>query len=158
MRPRPEWRAMGDRPCGIPSGRVREVVPWEDHAAYVFEYDDGGKLMSKKKPFANTPLFYTALGLFHATWSQTELTIDCAMWKALGGTETPEQAHERSARTKFSDKYKDFRTLLDGNKTSHSEKVKHLLTQIENYGRNALTHSFLARRAFGDVRPSEDGT
>jgi hypothetical protein len=101
--------------------------------------DDSGR----KKAFANTTRFYTALGLFYAAWSRAELAIDCAMWKALG-TETPEQAHERSARTKFSDKCKRFRTLLDGSKASHSEKVKDLLRQIENYGRNVLAHSFLA--------------
>jgi hypothetical protein len=37
--------------------------------------------MSGKRPFANTPAFYTALGLFYAAWSRTELAIDCAMWR-----------------------------------------------------------------------------
>jgi hypothetical protein len=47
VRPRPEWRAphlWGGRPCGIPSGPVRAVVPWgagvalyvgDDHRAFV---------------------------------------------------------------------------------------------------------------------------
>jgi hypothetical protein len=100
--------------------------------------------MSGKRPFANTPAFYTALGLFYAAWSRTELAIDCAMWKAAG-TETAERAHERSARTKFSDKCKHFRTLLDCGKIPNDEKVKDLLTRIEQESmRNVFAHSFLA--------------
>jgi hypothetical protein len=94
-------------------------------------------------PFANTPTFYTALGLFYAAWSRAEVAIDCATWKALG-TESAEQAHERSAGMRFSDKCKQLRTLLNEGKTPSSEKVKDLLGQIENYGRNVFAHSFLA--------------
>jgi hypothetical protein len=47
-------------------------------------------------PFAKTPEFYCELGYFYAIWSQIELAIDYAIWKALG-TETPEEAHTRSA-------------------------------------------------------------
>jgi hypothetical protein len=32
--------------------------------------------------FAKTPEFYTALGYFYAIWSQIELAIDYATWKA----------------------------------------------------------------------------
>ena len=71
--------------------------------------------MSGKRPFANTPAFYGALGWFYAVWSQTELAIDCAIWKA-SGTEKAERAHERAARTKFSDKCKHLRTLFDSGK------------------------------------------
>jgi hypothetical protein len=100
--------------------------------------------MSGKRPFANTPAFYSALGWFYAVWSQTELAIDCAIWKA-SGTETAERAHERAARTKFSDKCKHLRTLLDGGRIPHGEKVKDLLTQIETHSmRNVFAHSFLA--------------
>ena len=99
---------------------------------------------SGKLRFANTPQFCTALGYFYAAWSRTELAMDCAMWKALG-TETAEQAHERAARTKFSDKCKQFRDLLDGGKIPHGEKVKELLRQIEQDSmRNIFAHSFLA--------------
>jgi hypothetical protein len=85
-----------------------------------------------------------ALGLFYAAWSRAELAIDCCTtWKALG-TETAEQAHERSARTRFSDKCKLLRTLLDNGKLPNSEKLKDLLQQIEQCGRNAFAHSFLA--------------
>jgi hypothetical protein len=95
-------------------------------------------------PSANTPEFYTALGFFYAVWSRTELAIDCAMWKALG-TESAEQAHQRSAGTKFSDKCKQFRTLLDAGKIPQGEKVKELLTRIEHHSmRNVFAHSFLA--------------
>jgi hypothetical protein len=98
----------------------------------------------KSKPFANTPEFYAALGWFYAVWSRTELTIDCAVWKALG-TETPEHAHERSAGTKFGDKCKHFRSLLDGGKLPNGDKVKDMLTRIENHSmRNVFAHSFLA--------------
>jgi hypothetical protein len=100
--------------------------------------------MSGKRPFANTSAFCTALGLFYAAWSRTELAIDCAIWKA-SGTETAERAHERAARTKFSDKCKHLRTLLDGGKIPHGEKVKDLLAQIEHHSmRNVFAHSFLA--------------
>jgi hypothetical protein len=106
------------------------------------------KLTVRKLPFANTDKFYLALGYFFAAWSRTELAIDCAMWKARSGTETAEQAHERSARTKFSDKCKQFRTLLDGGKFPHGDKVKELLTQIEQGSmRNTFAHSFLASDA-----------
>jgi hypothetical protein len=99
---------------------------------------------SGKRPFANTPAFYSALGWFYAVWSQTELAIDCAIWKA-SGTETAERAHERAARTKFSDKCKQLRTLLDGGRIPDGEKVKDLLTQIETHSmRNVFAHSFLA--------------
>jgi hypothetical protein len=97
----------------------------------------------KRVPFANTPTFYTALGLFYAAWSRTELAIDCATWKAVG-TESAEQAHERSAEMWFSDKCKQLRTLLDDGKIPNSEKVKALLARIENFGRNVFAHSFLA--------------
>jgi hypothetical protein len=98
-------------------------------------------MSEKPTPFANTSLFYTALGLFYAAWSRAELAIDCAIWKALG-TESAEQAHERSARMKFSHKCKQLRTLLDAG--PNGDKAKQLLVQIENYGRNALAHSFFA--------------
>jgi hypothetical protein len=66
------------------------------------------------------------------------------MWKA-SGTETAEEAHERSARMKFSDKCKRFRILLDGGKIPNGEKVKDLLTRIEDHSmRNVFAHSFLA--------------
>jgi hypothetical protein len=100
--------------------------------------------MSGKRPFANTPAFYSALGWFYAVWSHTELTIDCAIWKA-SGTETAECAHELAARMKFSDKCKRLRTLLDGGRIPHGEKVSDLLTQIEHHSmRNVFAHSFLA--------------
>jgi len=94
-------------------------------------------------PFANTPMFYAALGYFYAAWSRAELAIDCTTWKAQG-TESAERAHERSAGMKFSDKCKLLRTLLNDGKIPNSEKVKDLLAQIENYGRNLFAHSFLA--------------
>jgi hypothetical protein len=97
----------------------------------------------KPMPFANTAAFYAALGCLYAAWSRAELAIDCAVWKALG-TETAEQAHERSAGMRFSDKCKQFRTLLDGGNIPNGEKVKELLTGIESYGRNVFAHSFLA--------------
>jgi DNA-binding transcriptional regulator GbsR (MarR family) len=104
--------------------------------------DDRSK---KKLPFANTDEFYTALGRFFAAWSRTELAIDCAMWKARG-TETEEQAHERSARIRFSDKCKQFRKLLNRSKFERAEKVRDLLKQIEhNSGRNVFAHSFWRR-------------
>ena len=100
--------------------------------------------MSGKRPFANTPAFYTALGWFYAVWSRTELAIDCAIWKA-SGTETAERAHERVAHTKFSDKCKHLRTLLDGGKIPNCEKAQDLLTWIEDQSmRNVFAHSFLA--------------
>jgi hypothetical protein len=100
--------------------------------------------MSGKRPFANTPAFYTALGWFYAVWSRTELAIDCAIWKA-SGTETAERAHERAAHTKFSDKCKHLRTLLDGGKIPNYEKAQDLLTWIEDQSmRNVFAHSFLA--------------
>ena len=95
-------------------------------------------------PFANTPAFYTALGWFYAVWSATELAIDCATWKALG-TETPEEAHERSARATFSKKCNQLRTLVEGGKIPNGAKVQELLTQIEHHSlRNVFAHSFLA--------------
>jgi hypothetical protein len=95
-------------------------------------------------PFANTSNFATALGCFYATWSRIELAIDCATWKLLG-TETAEEAHERSARTKFSNKCEHLRTLVDGNKILRAEEIKDLLTQIEHDSmRNVFAHSFLA--------------
>jgi hypothetical protein len=103
-------------------------------------------MSEKPTPFANTPEFFTALGLFYAAWSRAELAIDCAIWKALE-TETAEQAHERSAGMKFSAKCKQLRTLLDAGPTGH--KARELLGQIENYGRNVFAHSFLA----SDARP-----
>ena len=46
---------------------------------------------------------------------------------------------------KFSDKCKHLRTLLDGGKVPHGEKVKDLLAQIEHHSmRNVFAHSFLA--------------
>jgi hypothetical protein len=100
--------------------------------------------MSGKRPFANTPAFYTALGWFYAVWSRTELAIDCAIWKA-SGTETAERAHERAAHTKFSDKCKHLRALLDGGKIPNCEKAQDLLTWIEHQSmRNVFAHSFLA--------------
>jgi hypothetical protein len=98
------------------------------------------KRTNRKLPFADTEKFYLALGCFFAAWSRTELAIDYAMWKARG-TETAEEAHERSARTKFSDKCKQFRTLVDSGKFPHGE----LLTRIEQDSmRNTFVHSFLA--------------
>jgi hypothetical protein len=97
----------------------------------------------KPLPFAKTPEFYTTLGYFYAIWSQIELAIDYATWKAIG-TETPEEAHACSAGTKFSDKCKEFRTLLEGNKIPNGEKVKELLTHIEDSMRNVFAHSFMA--------------
>jgi len=73
------------------------------------------------KRFANTDEFYRTLGGFFAAWSRTELVIDCAIWKALG-TETPEEAHKRSAGTKVSDKCKQLRTLIDGGKVPHAAR------------------------------------
>jgi hypothetical protein len=94
------------------------------------------------KPFANTDEFYRSLGGFFAAWSRTELVIDCAIWKALG-TETPEEAHERSAGTTFSDKCKQLRALIDDGKVPH--KVRKMLDQIENDSlRNVFAHSILA--------------
>jgi hypothetical protein len=98
----------------------------------------------KPLPFANTTEFNTALGLFYTTWSATELAIDCAIWKALG-TETAEEAHERSARAMFSEKCEQLRTLIESAEIPHGEKVKELLTQIEHHSmRNVFAHSFLA--------------
>jgi hypothetical protein len=97
----------------------------------------------KPRPFANTPEFYDAFGRFYAAWSRAELAIDCAIWKVLG-TESAEQAHERSARMRFSDKCKQLQTLLNEGKIPNSEKAKELLTEIENQGRNIFAHSFLA--------------
>jgi hypothetical protein len=97
----------------------------------------------ENRPFANTTEFYTALGLFYAAWSRTELAIDCATWKA-SGTETAEKAHERSARGGFSDKCKLLRTLLEGGNIPNRDNVKALLIRIESYGRNVFAHSFLA--------------
>jgi hypothetical protein len=99
---------------------------------------------TNRRPFANTDEFYIALGLFFAAWSRSELAIDCAIWKARG-TETEEEAHERSARMTFSDKCTQLRTLIDGGKFGHADKVKILLEQIEHHsGRNVFAHSFLA--------------
>jgi hypothetical protein len=99
---------------------------------------------AKPLPFAKTPEFYTALGYFYAIWSQIELTIGYATWKALG-SETPEEAHARIASTKFSDQCKKLRTLLESNKISNGERVKELLTQIEDSSmRNVFAHSFMA--------------
>jgi hypothetical protein len=96
------------------------------------------------KRFANTTEFYTALGRFHAAWSRIELVIDCAIWKG-SDTETAQQAHERVARMKFSDKLKKLRTLTDGGKFKHGEKVNDLLRQIEEESRrNVFAHSILA--------------
>ena len=103
-----------------------------------------GKCRSSLMPFAKTPEFYTALGFFYAIWSQIELTIDYATWKAFGGTETPEQAHARSAGAKFSDKCKEFRTLLEARNVCGDERMKELLAQIENSMRNVFAHSFMA--------------
>src|SRR5262245_65996629 len=95
------------------------------------------------KQFAYTTEFYTALGLFHAVWGQIELTIECAIWKAMG-TETAHQAHERVARMKFSEKLKKLRRLIDSSKCKHGEKVKDLLRQIEDESkRNVFAHSIL---------------
>lgn len=95
-------------------------------------------------PFANTPEFCAALGLFYATWIRTELAIDCAMWKALA-PETAEHAHERSARTKFSGRCEHFRILLDAGKFKNGDKVKELLDRIEHHSmRNVFAHSFMA--------------
>jgi hypothetical protein len=96
------------------------------------------------KHFAKTTEFYTALGLFHAVWGHIELVIECAIWRA-SGTETAQQAHERSARMKFSDKLKKLRTLMDDGKLKHGEKLKDLLRQIEEESRrNVFAHSILA--------------
>jgi uncharacterized protein YceH (UPF0502 family) len=98
----------------------------------------------KRRPFANTPEFYYALGRFFAAWSRVELAIDCAIWKARG-TDTAEEAHARSARMKFSDRCKELRDLLDAGKLSDGEKVKELLAQIEKDSyRNVFAHSILA--------------
>ena len=97
----------------------------------------------KPVPFAKTPDFYTALGYFYAIWSQIELTIGYATWKAMG-TETPEEAHARIAGAKFSDQCRKLRTLLEGNKVPNGEKVKELLTQIDGSLRNVFAHSFMA--------------
>jgi hypothetical protein len=48
------------------------------------------QMPEKPVPFAKTNEFYSALGFFYAIWSQIELTIDYATWKALGA-ETPEE-------------------------------------------------------------------
>jgi hypothetical protein len=102
-------------------------------------------MQEKPTPFANTPAFYTALGWFYAVWSANELAIDCATWKAIGGTETPEQAHERSARAQFSEKCEHLRALIEDGKIPNGEKVKEQLTQIEHHSlRNVFAHSFLA--------------
>ena len=94
------------------------------------------------KRFANTDEFYRSLGGFFAAWSRTELVIDCAIWKALG-TETPEDAHKRSAGTAFSDKCKQLRVLIDDGKVPH--KAKGMLDKIENDSlRNVFAHSILA--------------
>ena len=97
----------------------------------------------KPVPFAKTNEFYSALGFFYAIWSQIELTIDYATWKALGA-ETPEEAHARCAGAKFSDKFKEFRTLLEGRNIANGEKMKELLAQIEDSMRNGFAHSFMA--------------
>jgi hypothetical protein len=98
----------------------------------------------KRRPFANTPEFYYALGRFFAAWSRAELVIDCAIWEARG-TDTAEEAHVRSARMKFSDRCKELRDLLDAGKLSNGEKVKELLAQIaEDSYRNIFAHSILA--------------
>jgi hypothetical protein len=99
-------------------------------------------MQEKLMPFANTTAFYAALGCFYAAWSRAELAIECATWKA-SGTGSAEQAHERSAGMKFGEKCKLLRTLLNDDKIPNSEKVKDLLAQIENYGRNVFAHSFL---------------
>jgi hypothetical protein len=59
-------------------------------------------------------------------------------------TESAEQAHERSARMKFSDKCKQLRNLLNNGKIPNSENAKELLSQIEGCERNIFVHSFLA--------------
>jgi hypothetical protein len=94
------------------------------------------------KRFASTDEFYRALGGFFAAWSRVELAIDCAIWKALG-TETPEEAHKRSAGTKFSHKCKQLQTLIDDGKVPR--EAKGLLDQIQNDSlRNVFAHSILA--------------
>jgi hypothetical protein len=94
------------------------------------------------KRFANTDEFYRSLGGFFAAWNRTELVIDCAIWKALG-TETPEEAHKRSAGTKFSVKCKQLRTLIDDGKVPH--EARGMLDQIQNDSlRNVFAHSILA--------------
>jgi hypothetical protein len=96
------------------------------------------------KGFAYTTEFYTALGMFHAVWGQIELTIDCAIWKAMG-TETEQEAHKRVASMKFGKKLKKLRTLIDNGKFKHSQKVKDLLRRIEDESRrNVFAHSILA--------------
>jgi hypothetical protein len=102
-------------------------------------------LMAEKPiPFAKTNEFYAALGFFYAIWSQIELTIDYATWKAIGEAETPEEAHARTAGAKFSDKCKELRSLLKGKNIPHSENMKEILTQIEDSMRNVFAHSFMA--------------
>jgi hypothetical protein len=94
----------------------------------------------KPVPFANTPAFYSALGWFYAVWNATELAIDCAIWKALG-TETAEEAHERSACAMFSEKCEQLQTLLESAEIPHGEKVKELVRQIEHHSmRNVFAH------------------
>ncbi len=94
-------------------------------------------------PFANTDEFYHKLGLFYFAWTQTDLAIDCAVWKA--GTETPEQVHERVAGMQFGSKCEYFRSLLSDGKFENTEKVKDLLTRITDHSmRNIFAHSFLA--------------
>ena len=111
----------------------------------------------KPMPFANTAAFYAALGCLYAAWSRAELAIDCAVWKALG-TETAEQAHQRSAGMRFSDKCKQFRTLLDGGNIPNGEKVKEPTDRHRELRPERLrTFIFGVGRTRGDVHPSKDG-
>jgi hypothetical protein len=41
-------------------------------------------MLKKPESFAHTAAFYAALGWFYTVWTRTELTIDCATWKATG--------------------------------------------------------------------------
>jgi hypothetical protein len=111
----------------------------------------------KRVPFANTPTFYTALGLFYAAWSRTELAIDCATWKAVG-TESAEQAHERSAEMWFSDKCKQLRTLLDDGKNPKlREGESSTCTDRKLRAQCLRTFVLGVRRALGDLHSSKGG-
>jgi hypothetical protein len=102
-------------------------------------------MAEKRKPYANTAEFYTALGYFYAAWSRTNLAIDCAIWKALGTAATPEQVHERVAAMPFGAKCEDFHSLLSNSKFENIEKLKELLARITDHSlRNVFAHSFLA--------------
>lgn len=98
------------------------------------------------KPFALTAKFHTALGMFYAVWSNTELNIDFLIGRLL--KTTPEQTHALLAGLQFARKAALLRSLLAKSDYPNATALKDYITRIRKQSlRNVFSHSFISSDA-----------